>query len=115
MKLNYTRKLFRSIIILVVFGASFAVEADEIRPGYLEITESADNSYAVMWKVPYKNGLKLKIDPVFPENCTNLTDTVNVKATGALIRRWSIRCDGGLNGQSLSISSTPSVSSMVRL
>jgi hydrogenase/urease accessory protein HupE len=91
------------ILATILLLTSAAVVADEIRPGYLEISESTTNTYTVVWKVPFKSGMKLKIDPALPGNCQPLTDISAYEATGSLIQRWSIRCPGGLTGQTISI------------
>jgi hydrogenase/urease accessory protein HupE len=84
--------------------------ADEIRPGYLELKELpaasgqvGDENWSVTWKVPFKGGMKLKIDPVFPSGCEAITPVTAREGMGSLIQRWTMRCAGGLTDREISI------------
>lgn len=75
-----------------VLWLSASVSAHEIRPAYLEITETAEHQHDVVWKQPVADGQRLRIDPIFPEACEAGPERVST-AAGALLRRWSIACD----------------------
>jgi hypothetical protein len=82
--------------------------AHEVRPGYIEITEVARDSFDIVWKQPVRSaganavaGLGLR--PVFPENCARLGDSRMRRLPGALVEKFSLTCDGGLFGQSIGV------------
>ena len=62
MKMNCLR-----VLLLWCLYQSSAAIADEFRPALLEITETGQGWYSVMWKVPLQNGRPLRISPKFPE------------------------------------------------
>ncbi len=98
------RRLISAILLVLLGTVSLSnLEAHEIRPGYLEIKEWATDSYRVLWKGPAAGTMRLKLDPVFPENCA-ATDSGSTTATpGAIIQRWNIQCEGGLRGQPVAV------------
>ena len=74
--------------------------AHEVRPAYLEITETTQGEYDVIWKQPILDGRRLKLEPSFPEGCTRENERVSAPAA-TLITRWSMSCD--LNSGTLAI------------
>ena len=90
------RKVAAIRIFLAGLAACFfcvsPATAHEVRPAYLEITETAPGTYDVTWKQPVLDGRRLKIDPVLPEACTRSGEHVTpVGAT--LVQRWTTVCD----------------------
>lgn len=91
----------RYTLLFLLFAAS--VGADEIRPGYLEITETTADVYGVLWKVPLMGDTGQRLIPVFPQHCIEVSPVASYPTPGSLIRRWSIECPGGLREQSIPI------------
>ncbi len=83
-------------VILFLFAFSGAAIADEIRPGYLELTSTDDTVYSIKWKVPMKGDMVLSLKPVLPESCTERTPPSAMATGGAMITRWSVSCPGGI-------------------
>jgi len=77
--------------------------ADEVRPGYLQLQETAPELFSVIWKVPARGGRKLGLDVVLPENCTRKEPPEARIANGAWLQRWIVACRGGLGGRTLAI------------
>ncbi len=97
-------RFWRAVAYVLVVGLPVAPAlAHEIRPGYLELTEISSDAYDVVWKVPFKQGLRLRLDPRFPETCRRGTAGPTTPASGAQIERWTLMCDGGLDGQTVAI------------
>ncbi len=94
------RRLF---ILLIGLLNILPVAAHEMRPGYLEITEFTADTFAVLWKVPMRGDMTLKIEPRLPESCREQTPPASYPMSGAMIQRWSVVCEGGLTGQHVSI------------
>ncbi len=99
---------------ILFFLANFSF-ADEIRPGYLEITENSPNIFSVLWKVPAKGDKKLSLQAQLPANCINKSPPNTQLINAAYIQRWIVACDGGLVEQSISIKGLGSTNTDVLL
>lgn len=84
--------------------ASTAVDAHQYWPGYLQMRQTDAQSFEVMWKVPAQGELRLPLGVQLPAECRPTRPT-SVSADGrSVVERWSVRCDGGLDGRTISIS-----------
>jgi hydrogenase/urease accessory protein HupE len=72
--------------------------AHQFWPGYLQLRETAAETYEAMWKVPATGGLRLRIYAQLPESCEATSAPLGSFTGGAYIERWNVRCAGGLNG-----------------
>jgi hydrogenase/urease accessory protein HupE len=82
-----------------------AVFADEFRPAYLQLTQTASERYDVLWKVPaLDENTVLKVQPEFPSTTVVLAPPRSTYAAGAVVQRWSIQVPGGLEGQAIQFS-----------
>ncbi len=94
-------KRYSTALFLLCLSAF--TSADEIRPGYLQITETSRDLYSVVWKVPAKGDKKLSLKAHLPENCEDKTQANAVFTNGAYIQRWITYCEDGLLEKSISI------------
>ena len=79
------------LLLLAGCLAAGAARAHEVRPAYLEIAQTSDQVYAVIWKQPVLGDRILRLEPVFPEDCVRSPETAqNVGA--ALVRRFTVSC-----------------------
>lgn len=89
-------------VFLFLFGEP--IGAHELRPSYLQITESGQDTYDVFWKVPARgDNLRLSLDPYFGEGVEVTGEPVEAFAGGAHIKRWTIQCPGGIAGTVVTI------------
>ncbi len=95
--------MWKIVLAFVLFCLTSLSFADEIRPGYLELKESSQNVFSVLWKVPTKGEKKLNLELQLPDNCINKSQANSQLINGAYIQRWLTVCDGGLVEQSISI------------
>ena len=88
----------------VVGLLALAASAHEIRPALLEIKETRPGVFDVMWKVPARGSMVLRLRPVFPDRM-ELTAPPSVHATpGAMVEYTTLRSDGNsLEGEMLTI------------
>ena len=101
---RFRRMMRRFFIILVLFVTVAPLEAHEMRPAYLEITETDSESYNVIWKVPARVDMKrLSLHVRFAEDVETVTEPVGGMIGGAYIERWHIRRPGGLAGTPVTI------------
>mgnify|MGYP001072323457 CR=1 FL=1 len=75
---------------------SLTALAHEVRPAYLELRETTDDSFEVLWKVPMRGEMRLALSPHLPGHCETSAPVVSSRTGEALIQRWKVRCDGGL-------------------
>ena len=110
----------RLAIILGVVGALVAhcAHADEIRPGYLEMRQTAPDTYSLLFKIPARgDDLRLGIYVKLPEGTTDVTPPLARFVGGAYTERRTIRRSGGLAGQAVAIEglSATSTDMLVRI
>lgn len=88
------RKFFITLFLLL--AVSGAAIADEIRPGYLELTTTDGTVYSIKWKVPMKGDMVLSLKPILPDWCTERTPPSSMATGGAMITHWSVNCSAGI-------------------
>jgi hydrogenase/urease accessory protein HupE len=94
------RVIFAAVAVLLAHPAF----SDELRPGYLQMRQISPGSYDLLFKIPARgDDLRLAIYVKLPEGTQ---DTELPRASfvdGAYVERRTIRRDGGLAGQAVSI------------
>ena len=94
-------RLLLTILVQMLIGS--AASAHELRPAYLDVRETATNEFAVLWKVPALDDLRLGLYVRLPDACQAKTETVRTIQNGAYFERWSMACPNGLKGQEIVI------------
>lgn len=77
--------------------------AHEARPGFLELRETAPQTYSFLWKKPTGGEVEIQIAPVIPEGCRLATPDRQQLTPGAMIVRGTLTCQGGLAGKTVRI------------
>ncbi len=94
----------RILCLLAVSLWPSVASAHEMRPGYLEIRESAVDTYDVLWKVPARgDNMRLGLYLRFADDVEVVDEPVAGFMRGAHIQRMRIRRSGGLTGTSVTI------------
>ncbi len=97
------RRRFALLLSLVLPAAFSPALAHEVRPAYLEIRESAPETYDVLWKVPARGlNQRLSLNLRFAD-IEVVTEPVGGFVGGAHIQRYRIRREGGLTGTPITI------------
>jgi hydrogenase/urease accessory protein HupE len=73
--------------------------AHETRPAYLEIVETSQNHYEIVWRTPVNSGMRLPILLQLPKDAKNLNVPTVQELTDSLLERRSIEVSGGLAGK----------------
>ena len=94
-------RLLLTILVQMLIGSSAI--AHELRPAYLDVRETAANEFAVLWKVPALDDLRLGLYVRLPDACKAKTETFRTIQNGAYFERWSMACPNGLKGQQIVI------------
>ena len=87
-------------IVLTLLSAFSSAQAHEIRPAYLELTETAPGRFSVLWRTPVMSGMRLPVVLKLPDDVRNLKEPVVQELTDSLVeRRWVETGRDGLNGK----------------
>ena len=92
-------------LIAIVFLLLYALPgvAHEVRPGYLELTETAPERYQVLWKVPMKGDAVLRMSPLFPETCMEQAPPSRRAVSSAMVKQLTIVCADWIKVAEISI------------
>ena len=86
-------------VMFAILASVAAAVAHESRPAYLEITETAPNRYAVLWRTPLLSGMPLPVVLRFPAEVRNVTNPNERAFADSIVERRTIAVDGGLAGK----------------
>jgi len=75
----------------------------EVRPAYLRIHQTADESFETMWRVPAKGEMRLGIYLEMPQHCKVQADVLSWKDGATFVEQGSWTCPGGLVGSEVVI------------
>ncbi len=95
-------RLLRMLAVLI--GLAFAVpaQADELRPGYLELVQRDAQHWQMVWKAPLLGNLASKARPVLPPFCTAKLDAPRLEG-GALLAMAALTCTRPLDGAQIGL------------
>ena len=96
----------RLVLILWMLGGLLVCPArsDELRPGSLEIRQTAPDTYGLLFKIPAMGeDLRLGIYLALPEGTSDVVAPRAAFSNGAYAERRTIRRAGGLAGQTIAI------------
>jgi hydrogenase/urease accessory protein HupE len=98
-------KQFRVMLCLIVLGLLPTLSnAHEMRPGYLEIRETAGDTYDVLWKVPaLGDDMRLGLYLRFEDDVRILTEPVSGFIGSAHTQRMRVQRENGLTGTTITI------------
>src|SRR5712671_2023948 len=95
---------FRLIFAVVAVLLAQPTLSDELRPGYLEMRQTSPGTYNLLFKIPARGeDLRLAIYVKLPDGTQEVGLPRVSFRDGAYVERRSIRRDGGLAGQAVSI------------
>src|SRR3984885_12368197 len=92
--------------LLAVVGVLVAqpVRSDELRPGYLELRQTAPDTYNLLFKIPARGeDLRLAVYLKLPDGTQDIRAPRASFGDGAYVERRIIRRDGGLAGHAVTI------------
>lgn len=88
-----------TLLVLIVPTA----EAHESRPAFLELRQTGDETFDVLWKVPARGNNRLGLYVRFPANCETVGESLGRFTEGAWVEEWNIRHPEGLVGATIQI------------
>jgi len=94
--------VIRALVLLLLALLAAPAGADEFKPAYLQLEQTAPERYDVMWKVPaLDEATTLKLKPLFPPGTIVTAPRRGTFANGASVIRWKIAVPGGLEGKDI--------------
>jgi hydrogenase/urease accessory protein HupE len=93
-----TRPLAKVLTLLIGIFAGLAAHAHEVRPAYLEITQSDVTHYSVTWKQPTLGDIAVRLVPHLSNGWLEQEPVDQYSSAGSLIRTWNIESAQPLAG-----------------
>jgi hydrogenase/urease accessory protein HupE len=107
------KRLF-SLLAVFCFSVAQPARSDELRPGYLELRQISASNYGLLFKIPARDeDMRLAIYLKLPEGTQDVGPPRASFGDGAYVERRTIRRDGGLTGQTVTIEGLSSTSTDV--
>ena len=98
---NGTLVFVAAFFIWAISGFAGNANAHEVRPAYLEMRETSEGVYSVLWKVPMRGELRLALDPEFSGPVETHAQTSRA-ASAAALQTFTLKSPA-LRGQTLRI------------
>lgn len=91
-------------LLLALFAAlvSLPAQADELRPGYLEFTQTDAQHWKLVWKAPVLGGLATRTRPAFPDFCAQSPPQARVEGM-VLVAESRLTCSRELAGSKVGL------------
>ncbi len=80
------------VSFLAMFAFALSASAHEVRPAFLQLKQTADQTYDVTWKQPVLSGKRLKLTPTFPEGCESIPGQTRFQGS-SLVEASTLTCD----------------------
>ncbi|MCZ8019758.1 HupE/UreJ family protein [Novosphingobium sp.] len=94
--------LVRLALALVLLAFALPSRADELRPGYLELTQQTEAEWKLVWKAPILGGLATRAAPLLPDFCKLALDTPRL-AGPAVVATGRVTCTRPLDGATVGL------------
>ncbi len=92
------------ISIAVLLGwMCLPCSAHELRPAYLEIRQSGNDVFDILWKVPALGEFRLALDVELPDDTVAVTEPQPSFANNSFVTRWQVRHAGLFAGKTIAI------------
>ena len=92
--------MIRWLLLSIALALAVPAHADELRPGYLELTQQDSQHWRMVWKAPVLGGLATHARPLVPPQCRQSAPTARLEGA-ALIAESRLTCDRDLAGTGL--------------
>ena len=96
-----TRMRALAVVLLLVLSANAG--AHEVRPAYLRIQQTAADTFDLLWRVPTRGQMRLKLSVSLPPHCNQTGEVRSWQQGGVIVERWEVSCPAGLAGHEIAI------------
>jgi hydrogenase/urease accessory protein HupE len=94
--------LLRLALALLLMAFALPAQADELRPGYMELTQQSQAEWKLVWKAPILGGLATRAAPLLPDFCTLALDTPRLSGL-AVVATGRVSCTRPLDGATVGL------------
>ena len=94
--------LRRLAMLVALWLMAAPAHADELRPGYLELTQKDAAHWTMIWKAPVLGGLATRARPALPAFCTAGPAQSRIDG-GTVVAAMTVTCTRPLDGQQVGI------------
>jgi hydrogenase/urease accessory protein HupE len=91
-----------SLALIACIGCGSA-RADELKPGYLELTQDSPNLWTLIWKAPNKGDLTDAVKPHIPSGCNMIAQSQQLSGIGIVLTQ-KLDCSTPLDGVTFGLS-----------
>ncbi len=91
------------LMLLLCCAAATPAVADELRPGYLALTQRTTTQWYMVWKAPVAGGFSAQTAPILPTFCVTGTPERSLEQ-GSLKVVWNVTCAHALAGEQVGLS-----------
>lgn len=97
----------KSFIIFFLMMLSFGINADEMRPALVQIDQVDNSHYQVLWKVPARGEMKLKLSLLIDGRQPPIKRE-SYFVSGSYVERWQIERAEGMKGLHIGVNQSRS-------
>ncbi len=94
--------LVRMLLALLALAVAIPASADELRPGYLELSQQTQTEWKLVWKAPILGGLATRAEPLLPDFCNLKLDTPRLSGP-AVVATGKVTCSKPLAGATVGL------------
>ena len=94
--------LVRMLLALLALAVAIPASADELRPGYLELSQQTQTEWKLVWKAPILGGLATRAEPLLPDFCNLKLDTTRLSGP-AVVATGKVTCSKPLAGATVGL------------
>ena len=95
--------MIRFVVLAMLMFAGATASADELRPGYLEFTQTGSTSWKLIWKAPMKGGVTPATQPVLPAGCEAHGQPRREFGNSAVVTTVRVICAKPVSGQQIGL------------
>jgi hydrogenase/urease accessory protein HupE len=107
-------RIFVAMLLVLLAGPA---QADELRPGYIELAQETAKEWRLVWKAPMRGGITPQTQPIVPKGCRVSGTPTKAVNSGSVITTSLVICAGDLSGGTIGLSafSTSQTDVLVRV
>lgn len=88
--------------LMAALASAAPAQADELRPGYLELTQRDATHWRMIWKAPVLGGLATRAQPALPPFCTLGKPAARLEGA-AVVAEFAVTCSRDLSGETVQL------------
>ena len=96
------KAFFRLVLTIIALAGALPAQADELRPGYLELTQQTQSEWKLVWKAPILGGLATRAEPLLPDFCQLKLETPRLSGP-AVVATGKVSCSKPLEGATVGL------------